>query len=263
MDNMTALNAWELEADAKSVLARVGIQNPGMKIEAMSGGQARKVAVAAALLGSPDVLILDEPTNHMDVQARPPQPSTRPVISDFTRSCCTQIARIADTGTAACILSIGVIHRCPRLPRWEWPQCIDVAREDCGCGCCMARFGTARSRAERVAGAAVQFIEWMVETINTSGVTLLLVTHDRAFLEDTCLSILELDEGRGFVHRVGGHGGYERYRQRRAERRKAQAEVAQDAKVRAHLQPHSRAPSQGYFGMATSVLVRRAPHLAL
>lgn len=78
----------------------------------------------------------------------------------------------------------------------------------------------------------VQFIEWMVETINTSGVTLLLVTHDRAFLEDTCTSILELDEARGFLHRVGGRGGYARYRQLRAERRKAQAELAQDAKVR-------------------------------
>lgn len=77
----------------------------------------------------------------------------------------------------------------------------------------------------------VQFIEWMVETITTSGMTLLLVTHDRAFLEDTCTSILELDEGRGFVHRVGGRGGYARYRQLRAERRKAQAELAQDAKV--------------------------------
>lgn len=68
MDKMTALNAWELEANAKAVLERVGIHNPGMMIAAMSGGQARKVAVAAALLGSPDVLILDEPTNHMDVQ---------------------------------------------------------------------------------------------------------------------------------------------------------------------------------------------------
>lgn len=68
MNKMTALDAWELETNAKDVLAHVGIQNPTMKIEAMSGGQARKVAVAAALLGSPDVLILDEPTNHMDVQ---------------------------------------------------------------------------------------------------------------------------------------------------------------------------------------------------
>lgn len=81
MDRMTALDAWELDANAKIVLERVGIQNPGMKIEAMSGGQARKVAVAAALLGSPDVLILDEPTNHMDVQACSLQPVPHSALS--------------------------------------------------------------------------------------------------------------------------------------------------------------------------------------
>jgi ABC transport system ATP-binding/permease protein len=70
MDKMNALGAWELEGNAKNVLALLGISDPSMKIEAMSGGQARKVAVASALLGTPEVLILDEPTNHMDVQVR-------------------------------------------------------------------------------------------------------------------------------------------------------------------------------------------------
>lgn len=68
MDKMNALDAWELEGRAKDVLALLGLSDPNMKIEAMSGGQARKVAVASALLGTPEVLILDEPTNHMDVQ---------------------------------------------------------------------------------------------------------------------------------------------------------------------------------------------------
>ena len=49
---------------------QVGIAHRDMRVEAMSGGQRRKVAVASALIGSPDMLILDEPTNHMDVQAR-------------------------------------------------------------------------------------------------------------------------------------------------------------------------------------------------
>ena len=49
---------------------QVGIADRDMRVEAMSGGQRRKVAVASALIGSPDMLILDEPTNHMDVQAR-------------------------------------------------------------------------------------------------------------------------------------------------------------------------------------------------
>lgn len=72
MDQMQALKAWELEANAKEALAQVGIIDPKMKVKAMSGGQARKVAVASALLGTPDVLILDEPTNHMDVQVPGP-----------------------------------------------------------------------------------------------------------------------------------------------------------------------------------------------
>ena len=68
MDVMSALGGWELEALAKEALEQVGITNTNMPVAKMSGGQRRKVTVAAALLGAPDVLILDEPTNHMDVQ---------------------------------------------------------------------------------------------------------------------------------------------------------------------------------------------------
>lgn len=74
MDRATArvdaLGAWQLEAQARGALASVGIPDAGMRVSEMSGGQRRKVAVAAALLGAADVVILDEPTNHMDVQVR-------------------------------------------------------------------------------------------------------------------------------------------------------------------------------------------------
>lgn len=78
----------------------------------------------------------------------------------------------------------------------------------------------------------MQFIRWMTETIIAADMTLLLVTHDRAFMESTCTKILELDNGCGYVHSVGGPGSYERFRKLRDDRRAAQAAAAQDAKVR-------------------------------
>lgn len=43
-------------------------ENASIEYSSMEWVQARKVAVSSALLGTPEVLILDEPTNHMDVQ---------------------------------------------------------------------------------------------------------------------------------------------------------------------------------------------------
>ncbi len=63
---MDEWNAWTLESDAKSVLTRLGLTQYDAKIEELSGGQRKRAALAAALLLPSDVLILDEPTNHID-----------------------------------------------------------------------------------------------------------------------------------------------------------------------------------------------------
>ncbi len=64
--NMTETNKWELEGQAKTILNLLGFQRYDIRMEILSGGQRKKVALAGALLSSCDVLILDEPTNHLD-----------------------------------------------------------------------------------------------------------------------------------------------------------------------------------------------------
>jgi ABC transport system ATP-binding/permease protein len=63
---MDAIGAWELETKAKIVLTKLGIEDLDAKIEQLSGGYRKRIALATALLSEPDVLLMDEPTNHLD-----------------------------------------------------------------------------------------------------------------------------------------------------------------------------------------------------
>jgi len=63
---MDATGGWSLEAHAKSILTRLGITNFLAPVETLSGGQRKRVAMARALIQPADLLILDEPTNHID-----------------------------------------------------------------------------------------------------------------------------------------------------------------------------------------------------
>ncbi|MDE6362773.1 MAG: ATP-binding cassette domain-containing protein, partial [Lachnospiraceae bacterium] len=64
--NHTCENEWSLESDAKTMLQKLGISDYKMKVDTMSGGQRKRVALANTLLSKADILVLDEPTNHLD-----------------------------------------------------------------------------------------------------------------------------------------------------------------------------------------------------
>ena len=65
---LDATGGWAAEAQAKSVLTRLGLTDLGARVGTLSGGQHKRVALARALVDPVDVLVLDEPTNHVDAE---------------------------------------------------------------------------------------------------------------------------------------------------------------------------------------------------
>lgn len=59
----------DVAGEAGHLLSRVGIGRPGQRVETMSRGQMQRVALARALLGSPGVVVADEPTASLDAEA--------------------------------------------------------------------------------------------------------------------------------------------------------------------------------------------------
>jgi ATP-binding cassette subfamily F protein uup len=104
---MDDLKAWDFEARFKEILFKLNITDLGQKINTLSGGQKKRLALAKLIIDDPEFLILDEPTNHLDLE----------------------------------------------------------------------------------------MIEWLENYLQQSRLTILMVTHDRYFLERVCSHIVELDGG--------------------------------------------------------------------
>lgn len=127
--------AWDYERKAKQILSQLKIRDFNQKVEHLSGGQLKRVALANVLITEPDLLILDEPTNHLDL--------------DMT--------------------------------------------------------------------------EWLEEYLNRGNMSLLMVTHDRYFLDRVCSEIIEIDNKQLYSYK----GNYSYYLEKRQERIDAtNAEIA-------------------------------------
>lgn len=125
-EQMEINHAWDYETQIKQILGKLKISDFDKTMGALSGGQRKRIALANALINSPDLLILDEPTNHLDLE----------------------------------------------------------------------------------------MIEWLEEYLNNGNFTLLMVTHDRYFLDRICSEIIELDHKKLFFYK----GNYSYYLEKREER---------------------------------------------
>lgn len=65
---MDQMNAWDMESEAKNILHKLGIEDYNAQVGTLSGGQRKRIALAAVLINPADLIILDEPTNHIDNQ---------------------------------------------------------------------------------------------------------------------------------------------------------------------------------------------------
>ncbi|MBD5321552.1 MAG: ABC-F family ATP-binding cassette domain-containing protein [Bacteroides sp.] len=117
---------WSHEDRVRQMLSQLGIDDAGLIVDHLSGGQLKRAALARVLLGAPDLLILDEPTNHLDITT----------------------------------------------------------------------------------------VEWLEGYLTRQRVTLLMVTHDRYFLDRVCNKIIEIDMRQIFTY----EGNFDYYLRRRAER---------------------------------------------
>ncbi len=67
-EKMDAINAWDFETQYKQILFKLKLEDLSKKVNELSGGQKKRLALANILLSKPNLLYLDEPTNHLDLE---------------------------------------------------------------------------------------------------------------------------------------------------------------------------------------------------
>ena len=113
VDYIALLKEWAeptaRHAEVRRVLDQVGLSDAATKrIRAMSGGQRRRVALAQALLGSPPVLILDEPTTGVDPEQRV---TLRTVLAELARTSIVVLSTHQTEDVAALCERVVVLDR--------------------------------------------------------------------------------------------------------------------------------------------------------
>ena len=68
-ERLDAVDAWNLDTKLERAMDALRTPPSDAKIENLSGGEKRRVALCRLLLKQPDVLLLDEPTNHLDAES--------------------------------------------------------------------------------------------------------------------------------------------------------------------------------------------------